>query len=121
MCFRVVPVFVALLALAGCAASPCKDRPPVRIQLLLVNDVYQLDAVAGRGGLARVATLVRGLRHETPHTLFVLGGDTLSPSVFSTLFQGRQMIEAWNALALPRAGRGRAPRPGWCASGAASG
>jgi len=103
LCFRVVPVFVALLALAGCAASPCKDRPPVRIQLLLVNDVYQLDAVAGRGGLARVATLVRGLRHETPYTLFVLGGDTLSPSVFSTLFQGRQMIEAWNALGLDAA------------------
>ena len=65
-----------------------------------MNDVYQLDAVAGRGGLARVATLVRGLRRETPDTLFVLGGDTLSPSVFSTLFQGRQMIEAWNALGL---------------------
>jgi 5'-nucleotidase len=68
-----------------------------------VNDVYQLDAVAERGGLARVATLVRGLRRETPDTLFVLGGDTLSPSIFSTLFQGRQMIEAWNALGLDAA------------------
>ena len=38
------------------------------------------------------------LRRETPHTLFAFGGDTLSPSVFSTLFQGRQMIDAWNAL-----------------------
>ncbi len=103
LCSRVVPVFVALLALAGCAASPCKDRPPVRIQLLLVNDVYQLDAVAGQGGLARVATLVRALRRETPHTLFALGGDTLSPSVLSTLFQGRQMIDAWNALGLDAA------------------
>ncbi len=103
LCSRVVPVFVALLALAGCAASPCKDRPPVRIQLLLVNDVYQLDAVAGRGGLGRVATLVRALRRETSHTLFALGGDTLSPSVLSTLFHGRQMIEAWNALGLDAA------------------
>jgi 5'-nucleotidase len=56
--------------------------------------------VQGRGGLARVATLVRALRRESPHTLFVLAGDTLSPSLLSTLRQGAQMIEAWNALGL---------------------
>jgi 5'-nucleotidase len=56
--------------------------------------------VQGRGGLARVATLVRELRRESPHTLFVLAGDTLSPSLLSTLRQGAQMIEAWNALGL---------------------
>jgi 5'-nucleotidase len=100
---RAVSTVLAFFALAGCAASPCADRPPVRVQLLLVNDVYQLDPVAGRGGLARMATLVRTLRRETPNTLFVLGGDTLSPSVFSTLFQGRQMIEAWNLLGLDAA------------------
>jgi 5'-nucleotidase len=100
---RAAPVFLALLALAGCAASPCGERPSVRVQFLLVNDVYQLDPVGGLGGLARVATLVRELRRETPQTLFVLAGDTLSPSVLSTLFQGRQMIEAWNALGLDAA------------------
>jgi 5'-nucleotidase len=56
--------------------------------------------VQGRGGLARVATLVRELRRESPHTLFVLAGDTLSPSLLSTLRRGAQMIEAWNALGL---------------------
>jgi len=99
----VAPVCLALLVLAGCAASPCAERPPVRVQFLLVNDVYQLDPVGGRGGLARVATLVRELRRETPQTLFVLAGDTLSPSVLSTMFQGRQMIEAWNVLGLDAA------------------
>ena len=103
MRLRAAPVFLALLALAGCAASPCGERPPVRVQFLLVNDVYQLDPVGGRGGLARVATLVRELRRETPQTLFVLAGDTLSPSVLSTIFQGRQMIEAWNVLGLDAA------------------
>jgi 5'-nucleotidase len=66
-----------------------------------VNDVYQIEPDArGRGGLARVATLVRELRRETPHTLLVLAGDTLSPSLYSTFFRGRQMIEAWNAVGL---------------------
>jgi len=72
----------------------------VRVQLLLVNDVYVLEPAAGRGGLARVATLARELRRQTPHTLFALAGDTLSPSLLSTLRQGAQMIEAWNAVGL---------------------
>jgi 5'-nucleotidase len=59
-----------------------------------------LEPVAGRGGLARVATLARGLRARSPHTLFVLAGDTLSPSLLSTLRRGAQMIEGWNAVGL---------------------
>ena len=59
-----------------------------------------LEPVAGRGGLARVATLVRDLRARSPHTLFVLAGDTLSPSLLSTLRRGAQMIEGWNAVGL---------------------
>jgi 5'-nucleotidase / UDP-sugar diphosphatase len=47
-----------------------------------------------------VATLVRELRRESPNTLFVLAGDTLSPSLLSTLRQGAQMIEGWNPLGL---------------------
>jgi len=94
---------LAFFLLTACAASPCETRPPGRIQFLLVNDVYQLEPMNGRGGLARVATLVRGLRAQTPQTLFVLAGDTLSPSILSTIFQGRQMVEVWNAIGLDAA------------------
>jgi len=59
-----------------------------------------LEPVAGRGGVARMATLVRALERETPNTLFALAGDTLSPSLLSTLRRGAQMIEGWNALGL---------------------
>lgn len=59
-----------------------------------------LDPVAGRGGLARVATLVRALERESPNTVFALAGDTISPSLLSTLRRGAQMIEGWNALGL---------------------
>ena len=58
-----------------------------------MNDVYELEPVQGRGGLARVATLVRALRRENPNTLFVLAGDTLSPSLLSTLQQGAQTAQ----------------------------
>jgi 5'-nucleotidase len=77
-------------------------RPPIRVTLLQLNDVYQLPPVdkGQRGGLARVATLVKRIEAENPNTLVVLAGDTLSPSIASKLFQGRQMIEAWNQLGL---------------------
>jgi 5'-nucleotidase / UDP-sugar diphosphatase len=71
------------------------------VQLLLVNDVYRLEpSPEGRGGVARLATVVRERRRAEPNTLFVLAGDTLSPSLLSTFFKGRQMIEAWNLLEL---------------------
>lgn len=50
-----------------------------------------------------MATLVRELKRENPNSLFVLAGDTLSPSLLSTLRQGAQMIEGWNALGLDAA------------------
>jgi len=50
--------------------------------------------------MARLATLVRRVREENPNTVFVLGGDTLSPSPLSTALQGKQMIAAFNALGL---------------------
>lgn len=50
--------------------------------------------------MARLATLVRRVRAENPNTLFVFGGDTLSPSPLSTVLQGQQMIAAFNALGL---------------------
>src|SRR6266571_7112474 len=75
---------------------------PVRVTLLQVNDVYQFAPVdAGtRGGLARVLTLRRAIMRESPHTLFLLAGDTISPSIESNTYKGKQMIEAWNASGL---------------------
>ncbi len=81
------------------AAAQEKRECPVRVTLLQVNDVYQFAPVDGgtRGGLARVLTLRKQIMTESPHTLFFLAGDTLSPSIESNTYKGRQMIEAWNA------------------------
>ncbi|MBX9689853.1 MAG: bifunctional metallophosphatase/5'-nucleotidase [Candidatus Obscuribacterales bacterium] len=75
----------------------------VKITLLQLNDCYQTSAVgrgAAQGGLARVSTLKKHLMISAPDAIFVLAGDTLSPSVASQLFKGRQMISAWNELGL---------------------
>src|SRR6185369_8963744 len=83
------------------SASPQKTECNVRVTLLQVNDVYQFTPDAdGKGGLDRVLTLKKSIKTENPNTLFLLAGDTISPSVESITYKGAQMIEAWNTIGL---------------------
>lgn len=105
---------VVALALATFTRAQNRSECPVRVTLLQVNDVYQFSPVDGgkAGGLARVLTLRRQIMRESPHTLFLFSGDTISPSIESntkqngTALQGRQMIEAWNLAGLDYAAFG---------------
>jgi 2',3'-cyclic-nucleotide 2'-phosphodiesterase (5'-nucleotidase family) len=91
-------------ALAACAAlgGRALDVDLLHVTLLQINDHYVLEPVDGgrRGGMARLATLVRDLKRENPNTIFALAGDTLSPSVESALMRGAQMVAALNAIGL---------------------
>ncbi len=93
--------FAALWLATSATAQQNRDCP-IRVTLLQVNDVYQFAPVDGgmRGGIARVATLRKQVMAESPHTLFLLAGDTISPSIESNTYKGAQMIEAWNAAGL---------------------
>src|SRR6185312_17102718 len=98
--------FAMALALLVCAflttASPQQTDCNVRVTLLQVNDVYQFAPVdqSATGGLARVLTLRKNIQKESPNTLFLLAGDTISPSVESITYKGAQMIDAWNLAQL---------------------
>jgi 5'-nucleotidase len=98
---RALALVFALLPLSFVAAQTKPDCN-VRITLLQVNDVYQFAPVdqGTRGGIARLGTLRKRIAAKSPNTLFLLGGDTISPSVESNTFKGKQMIEAWNAVGL---------------------
>jgi 5'-nucleotidase len=82
------------------AAAPVERT--VRLTILQINDVYEITPVerGKRGGLARVATLRDRIAGESPHTVFVLPGDFLSPSTMSSMFQGGQMVATLNAAGL---------------------
>ena len=108
MAFASVALLTVILAVGPAPsglrpASAQEQREcPVRVTLLQVNDVYQFAPVDGgtRGGLARVLTLRKQIMSESPHTLFLMAGDTLSPSIESNTYKGKQMIEAWDASGL---------------------
>ncbi len=79
------------------------QEQPIKLTLLQLNDVYTIapvDKGGVNGGFDRVETLRQRVARENPNTIFVMGGDTLSPSVASNLFKGAQMVEGWNAVHL---------------------
>ncbi|MEW6278953.1 MAG: bifunctional UDP-sugar hydrolase/5'-nucleotidase [Candidatus Eremiobacterota bacterium] len=88
-----------LLLLIAPSAVLAKE---VRITVLQLNDVYTIAPVdkGKRAGFDRIETLRQRLLAQNPNTVFVLGGDTLSPSVASNMFRGEQMIQGWNAVHL---------------------
>ncbi|HEY5884039.1 MAG TPA: bifunctional UDP-sugar hydrolase/5'-nucleotidase [Pyrinomonadaceae bacterium] len=96
--------FLGFCLLACVITLSAQQKPDctVRVSLLQVNDVYQFAPVdqGKRGGLARLMTLREQIRKESPHTLFLLAGDTISPSVESITHKGAQMIDAWNTAGL---------------------
>jgi 5''-nucleotidase/2'',3''-cyclic phosphodiesterase and related esterases len=100
---RVALVFALLSLLAATTVAQGKrDECLVRVTLLQVNDVYQFAPVdrGATGGLGRLLTLRKQIMKESPNTLFLLAGDTISPSVESNTYKGQQMIDAWNAIGL---------------------
>jgi 5'-nucleotidase len=99
---RIFLAAVILLAAILSLSAQQKTECTVRVTLLQVNDVYQFAPVdqGAHGGLARLLTMKKAVQKESPNTLFLLSGDTISPSVESITYKGAQMIDAWNTAQL---------------------
>src|SRR5215208_6525203 len=91
-----------LLLVLQLNAPAQKAGATTSITILQLNDVYQISPVdrGRRGGLARVATLRKNILSQSPHMLFLLAGDFISPSIASRLFKGKQMIDVLNSAGL---------------------
>ena len=74
----------------------------VRLTFVLVNDIYKMSEDEGRGGMARLAAVVRAERAkgaaEGRSVFFTHAGDTLSPSLMSGFDQGAHMIALFNVI-----------------------
>jgi 5'-nucleotidase len=99
---RAAIVLTLTLLSAVATIAQNAEKRIVHVTLLQVNDVYQFVPVdnGARGGLARILTLRKRIAAESPNTLLLLSGDTISPSVESNTYKGQQMIDAWNAIGL---------------------
>jgi 5'-nucleotidase/UDP-sugar diphosphatase len=83
---------------AGPAAAAVDTGPKPDFTLVLVNDIYRMGDVGGRGGFARLAAIVKAERARGVPMLFCHAGDTLSPSLMSGFDQGAHIIELTNLI-----------------------
>jgi len=88
------------LSFAGCTALPVQTVQTSGLTFVHLNDTYRVGAVEGGdvGGLGRVATVVRELQAGGKKVRILHGGDFLFPSLESGLWNGMQMVDAFNFL-----------------------
>jgi len=84
------------LALCGSLAG-LAHAETFTLRLVQTNDIDRMEEDAGRGGFAKLATVVKSERRDGP-TLFIHSGDTISPSLLSGIDQGAHIIDILNHM-----------------------
>lgn len=80
------------------SALPALSDDVIRMSFVLTNDLYKISEEKGRGGVARLASVLKTERTSGNTTLFTHAGDALSPSLLSGFDQGRSMMDVLNGL-----------------------
>lgn len=81
------------------AQQPAPPQGPApSFSLLLVNDIYRMSDVRGRGGFPRLAAIVKQERARGVPMLFCHAGDTFSPSLMSGFDQGEHIVALTNLI-----------------------
>jgi len=86
------------LVLSACATAP--QTASSGLTFVHLNDTYRVGAVEDgtAGGFSRVVTVVRQLQAEGRDVRILHGGDFLYPSLESQLWNGLQMVDAFNFM-----------------------
>jgi len=93
----------SLLIVVTLAVSACATAPQTEIQgvtFIHLNDTYRVGAVEDgkAGGFSRVVTVVRELQEQGRDVRILHGGDFLYPSLESQLWDGLQIVDAFNFM-----------------------
>ena len=93
----------AVLTLVFCVAAACQpaSKPDGDgLTFIHLNDTYRIGAVesGNAGGFGRVVTIVREAQAEGRDVRILHGGDFLYPSLESQLWDGAQMVDAFNFM-----------------------
>jgi len=94
-----------LLTTCGLLLSACASPPPLTarqagLTFVHLNDTYRVGAVEDgkAGGFSRAISVVRALQKSGRDVRILHGGDFLYPSLESQLWNGQQMIDAFNLM-----------------------
>ncbi|MFQ5970911.1 MAG: bifunctional metallophosphatase/5'-nucleotidase, partial [Alphaproteobacteria bacterium] len=87
---------LAAAALIAAAAMPAWAEP-TKLTILHVNDLDRMEEDRGRGGVAKLAAVIKAERAARDNVLVTNAGDAISPSLMSSFDQGAHMIDLYNA------------------------
>ncbi len=95
---QILLVLSLAIVLSACAVAPSSE--PTGLTFVHLNDTYRVGAVedGNAGGFSRVVTVVRELQAEGRDVRILHGGDFLYPSLESQLWNGLQMVDAFNFM-----------------------
>src|SRR5882672_12602586 len=97
---RRAPLF-AILATLILLLAVCQGRAQdVSLTIVHVNDLSRAEEIAGRGGIARLATLIARERAGGRAVIVTHGGNALSPSLLSGFDHGLHMVDLLNRLGI---------------------
>ena len=85
---------ILFLAFSSLAHGQSDDE--VHITLLLVSDIYDMDSDKERGSFSRAAAVARSEKFFNDNVLYIHAGDTLSPSLLSSIDQGAHVVDLLN-------------------------
>ncbi len=94
-------LFTVVWLLSACAIAPQSSLSSKSgLTFIHLNDTYRVGAVedGNAGGFSRVVTLVRELQGQGRDVRILHGGDFLYPSLESQLWNGLQMVDAFNFM-----------------------
>ncbi|MGB5721805.1 MAG: 5'-nucleotidase C-terminal domain-containing protein [Woeseiaceae bacterium] len=95
---KILLVLGLVLTLSACATVP--QTATSGLTFVHLNDTYRVGAVedGNAGGFSRVVTVVRELQSQGRDVRILHGGDFLYPSLESQLWNGLQMVDAFNFM-----------------------
>jgi 2',3'-cyclic-nucleotide 2'-phosphodiesterase (5'-nucleotidase family) len=99
MKIRILLLLPLLVAAYACTPEPAVSES-TGLTFIHMNDTYRVADVEDgtRGGLGRVATIIRQLQAQGREVHVLHGGDLLSPSLESQIWYGGQMVQALNFI-----------------------
>ena len=79
------------------AAEP--EKPVVTtLTIIHINDVYRILPKGDRGGMAKLASVINTEKSKKEHVVVTHGGDAFSPSLLSSVDQGKHMVDMLNQV-----------------------
>ncbi|MGB5492195.1 MAG: metallophosphoesterase, partial [Woeseiaceae bacterium] len=95
---KILLVLGLALTISACATAP--QTATSALTFVHLNDTYRVGAVedGNAGGFSRVVTVVRELQSQGRDVRILHGGDFLYPSLESQLWNGLQMVDAFNFM-----------------------